>query len=104
MAKKKKGAKGGATNLWQAEPDDAIRLAAFRWFALEIEARSIEIYATDKTRYEYVETLMRGVIKKLNDVRHDIAEPEDCPIGYVLCKDGSCAPMCDHIGDSSPEE
>ena len=36
--------------IWHAEPDDAIRLAALRWFALQIERLSIEIYASDKSR------------------------------------------------------
>ena len=104
MAKKKKGARGGAGRLWQAEPDDAIRLAALRWFAIEIERKAIEIYATDKSRYLDLEALLRHTMKKMNIVSDEIAEPEECPIGYVLCKDGMCAPACDHLGgEESPE-
>ena len=92
----KKSAKN-LVNKWQGQPDDAIRLAALRWFAIQIERIGIEIYATNKSKAAAVEELLRGTVKRMSDLHEDIAEPEDCPIGYVLCKDGMCAPMCDGI-------
>jgi hypothetical protein len=89
--------------VWKPEPDDAIRLAALRWFALSLERLSIEIYATDKGQYEAIEDLFRVTLKKLGRLRHRIAaEAGDCPNGYVLCDDGLCAPMCD--GELSDQE
>jgi hypothetical protein len=86
---------------WQAEPDDAIRLAALRWFALELERLSIEIYATDKNRFAEVEKLFRSTLSRLADTRNEIAasidEDDECPEGYIRCKDGFCAPACDGI-------
>jgi hypothetical protein len=98
MAKKKKTKAGPGVRVWQADPDDAIRLAALRWFAIEIERLSIEIYASDKTRYLDLEDLLRGAVKRMKKItrRFDL-DDEDCPNGYVLCKDGLCAPMCDGI-------
>ena len=93
----KKSGKNSATTRWQGQPDDAIRLAALRWFAVQIERIGIEIYATNKSRAGAVEDLLRATIKGMSDIHKDIAEPEDCPMGYVLCKDGMCAPMCDGI-------
>jgi hypothetical protein len=96
MAKRK--AKG-RTTVWVPEPDDAIRLAALRWFALELERIGIQIYATDKRKYAAMERLFRQTVKRLGAM-HDtvnVANEGDCPEGYVLCKDNTCAPMCDGI-------
>ena len=84
---------------WHAQPDDAIRLAALRWFALRIESLAIEIYATDQTRYAAMERLFRQTLKRMTRVRRSAQAnlETDCPDGYVLCKDGICAPMCDGI-------
>lgn len=88
---------------WQADPNDAIRLAALRWFALEIERRSIEIYATDRKRFTSIENLLRQALRQLQAVRGQVmsleVEQEDCPMGYLLCKDGLCAPMCDWLAN-----
>ena len=100
MAKKKKqGKKSRHTPLWVPEPDDAIRLAALRWFALEMEKISIEIYATDKRKFALMERVLRGTIAKLNFVRENLQalSDDECPDGYIRCKDGTCAPSCDGI-------
>jgi hypothetical protein len=105
----KKAKKKKALNLhtvWRAEPDDAIRLAALRWFALQIERLSIEIYASDKSRYFALEKLFRGTLSRLAGTKKDLTPKTDeetqCPEGFILCKDGLCAPMCDGIsGDTS---
>ncbi len=110
MATKKKSKK--VPVVWQAHPDDAIRLAALRWFALEIERLSIEIYATDKTKYPAVESLLRKTVKSMGaaittvksmgaaittvkSMGEAITDESVCPPGWVLCPDRLCAPMCD---------
>jgi hypothetical protein len=99
MASKRGSKKTG--NVWQAGPEDAIRLAALRWFSLEIERMGIEIYASDKTKYKAIEKVLRQAMTAMNATRDRIAvgDPDECPDGYVLCKDGLCAPMCDGIAD-----
>jgi hypothetical protein len=99
MAIKKKTKAGPGVRVWQADPDDAIRLAALRWFAIEIERLSIEIYASDKRKYRTMERLLRRTVKRMGAIgdRTNVLRDEECPNGYVLCKDGLCAPMCDGI-------
>ena len=98
MAKPKKTKKrsGTGSRVWQAQPDDAIRLAALRWLAISIERLTIEIYATDKAQFEDMEDVLRKTLKRLGKLSQEVVRDEgDCPIGYELCKDGLCAPMCD---------
>ena len=101
MASKKRSKKTGI--VWQAGPDDAIRLAALRWFALEIERLGIEIYASDKTKYKAIEKVLHQALHAMGDTRDRItvASSDECPDGYVLCRDGLCAPMCDGIVSSN---
>ena len=88
----------GTERKWQADPDDAIRLAALRWFALEIEKLAIEIYASDKTTYRAMETVLTNTVKQMGELSKKLMlEDDECPEGYVLCKNGLCAPMCDGI-------
>lgn len=93
--------------IWQAEPDDAIRLAALRWFALQIERLSIEIYASDKNRYFELEKIFRTALTRMSGTKKSLSQKSDdseCPEGFILCKNGLCAPMCDGIiGESTPE-
>src|SRR5438045_8665561 len=99
-----KSTKKSATNkvLWQAHRDDAIRLAALRWFALTFERLAIQIYATDREKYDALTSLMKSQIKALASFgERQIADGEPCPEGYFLCADGLCAPMCDS-GISAP--
>ncbi len=101
MAKKKKKPARGK-RLWQAEPSDAIRLAALRWFGLEMERIAIEIYATNQEAYPEMELVFRQALSELDGVRKTAAlQDGECPEGYVLCKDRICAPMCDGIVGSS---
>jgi hypothetical protein len=101
MAKKKSKKPRDGKRLWQAQPSDAIRLAALRWFALEMERISIEIYASNQDAYAQMERVFRGAIAELGEVREMSALLDgDCPDGYVLCRDKICAPMCDGIVES----
>jgi hypothetical protein len=101
MAKKHKSKKpGDGGKLWQAQPSDAIRLAALRWFGLEMERISIEIYASNQDAYGQMERVFRRALADLGDVRAAAAIMDgECPDGFVLCKDRICAPMCDGIVD-----
>lgn len=100
MAKRKKTSAPTASK-WHPRPDDAIRLAALRWFALELERLSIEIYASNQDLYPQMERVLRDALKSLGGVgrRVNLVADNECPDGYVLCKDGICAPMCDSVGD-----
>lgn len=95
-AKASKSAVG--PRLWKAHPEDAIRLAALRWFAIEIERLTIEVYASDRTKFVEMERELRHTLKRLGRTRKTVQRlalgDEDCPMGYLLCKDGLCAPMC----------
>ena len=96
MAKKKQSRSG--TREWKPGADDAIRLAALRWFTIELERYSIEIYATDKSKYGAMETVLRRALADLKAAGRrtpSVKGEENCPDGYILCKDGLCAPMCD---------
>jgi len=98
MAKKKKH-KAVGSQKWQPQPNDAIQLAALRWFALEMERISIQIYATDKRQFTAMEKVFRHTLGKLNVVLETVnaLSDDDCPEGYIRCKDGTCAPACDGI-------
>jgi hypothetical protein len=82
---------------WKPEPEDAIRLAALRWFAIELERYSIEIYASDRAKYKAMEGVLRKALAELKRLGRPSGEKEEesCPDGYILCRDGLCAPMCD---------
>ena len=86
---------------WRPDPDDAIRLAALRWFALQLEASAICIYATNKKSYLDMESVLNDALNALKGLKKAYgltADDEDeCPEGYVRCKDGVCAPACDGI-------
>ena len=97
IMKKKKKQSGPSTVKWDPRPNDAIKLAALRWFALEMERIAIQLYASNPDLYGEMETIMRQTLKSLGDAGRQIADPVsgECPEGYVLCPDGICAPMCD---------
>lgn len=89
---------------WKPEPEDAIRLAALRWFTIELERYSIEIYASDRTQYPAMEGVLRKALTEMKAFgrpagaasrKRGLQEEQECPDGYILCKDGLCAPMCD---------
>jgi len=76
---------------------DAERLAALHWLAMKIEMVSIEVFITNRDKFGAVETALRTQVKLLQEIGrpgHDL-DGDDCPGGYVLCRDGLCAPMCD---------
>jgi hypothetical protein len=82
---------------WKADPSDAIKLAALRWFALMAETSAIQLYATNPANYGPVCAIMRDTIKQLERVGKPLGEGDgDCPEGYVRCGK-ECAPMCDVI-------
>lgn len=85
---------------WRSGPNDAIRLAAIRWYAMNIEQLAIEIYATDRNKFDGMVALLQKQSKEL--FRFGLGpggfDIDDCADGYVLCKDGLCAPMCDAHG------
>ena len=103
MATKKRKKPMNILKKWSPEPNDAIRLAALRWFALEIERLGIEIYATDKDNYRRLEKMFRGTLTRMASMSMQKKkkaarfEEDECPEGFILCKDGFCAPMCDGI-------
>jgi hypothetical protein len=89
--------------VWESGPDDAIRLAALRWFSLELERLSIQIYASDKAQFKNMERVFRHALSGMaalcpKKVKPDFGGDDGCPDGYILCKDGLCAPMCDVVG------
>ena len=85
------------TPIAQRGTNDAQRLAAIRWLAMRIEQVSIEVLVTDRDKFDAVERSLRDEVKRLKEM--GLPEPtiggDDCPEGYVLCRDGLCAPMCD---------
>jgi len=76
---------------------DAEQLAALRWLTMKIEQLCIEILVTDNKKFAAVENALRAqvqLLKQLGKPTMPVAA-EDCPGGYILCRDGLCAPMCD---------
>lgn len=102
MAKKKKTTFHRGTDRWKAVPNDAIKLAALRWFALTIEKVGIELYATNAASFKEMEKILRKALGELDDLRDrfELAN-EDCPEGYILCDDDVCRPSCDKITSDS---
>ena len=100
MAKKKKKLTRG-TGRWQAAPNDAIRLAALRWFALTLEQRAIELYATNASTYKEMEHVLRKALHHLDHLREEFAlgADDECPEGYIPCENGVCKPSCDGLTD-----
>ena len=82
-------------NKWQSHPNDAIRLAAIRWFACRIEMEAIQVYATDSSLDPEIENILSECITKVHDLvkKRPIDDDGDCPPGYVLCGN-ECAPRC----------
>jgi len=102
MAKKTKK----NTPRWKAAPDDAIRLAALRWYALQLESSAICLYATNQTAYKELESVLKRAMVAMNGLKQKFGIADNledgCPDGYVLCKDGVCAPMCDGVIGTPP--
>ena len=77
--------------------NDAQRFAAIRWLAMKIEQLSIEILVTNRDKFDAVEGSLRDEVTRLKQIGRPggTLGGDDCPEGYVLCRDGLCAPMCD---------
>ena len=83
--------------------NDAERLAALRWLAMKIDQVSIEVYVTHPDKFDELENAMRAAVRSLQKIgrpREPVGD-EDCPGGYILCRDGLCAPMCDGMDSSA---
>jgi hypothetical protein len=88
---------GPVKQAWVPQSQDAINLAALRWYACTIERLCIEIYATNRKKYPKLAALLNKQVKELKalGVSAKIADDDACPPGYVMCEDGLCAPSCD---------
>jgi hypothetical protein len=80
---------------WIAKPEDAIALAALRWYALTIDKLCIEIYATDRRKFMALEALLKSQVTDLLEFAKDTTQgdEDECPEGFVMC-DGLCKPAC----------
>jgi hypothetical protein len=82
---------------WQPSPQDAINLAALRYYAMEIERKSTLIYFTDPSADRPIlgplTDLLASFITQLNELA---AQPKgfnaECCPPFVLCSDGLCHP------------
>lgn len=92
MAKKYKKK---AQNKWLPQPNDAINLATIHWFAIMMEAKAIEIYGTNPAVYPKIEQVLGACLSSVAGInaKKPIADPGDCPPGWVPCGD-DCAPKC----------
>jgi hypothetical protein len=92
---KKQTSKGPVKKDWVADPRDAIALAALRWYALTIDRLCIEIYATDRKKFEDLEDLLKSHVVALYKFGKGVkfTDEDECPEGYVMCN-GLCAPTC----------
>lgn len=77
--------------------DDAEKLAAIRWLAMRIEQVSIQVFVTDRARFGQIEDALRAEVALLRHMGRPLIGDDDCPGGYILCRDGLCAPMCDEM-------
>ena len=85
---------------WDPLPQDATSIAAFRWFANQIENRALELFATDRKHFETLERVLRRTLRELDEIRKiAFIPPEEngCPNGWELCEDGICKPACNGI-------
>ena len=90
-----------ARSKWQASPDDAISLAALQWFTHAIGQISIEVYATDRSKFKEMEAVLAQALRQLKALKGGKAraksfdEDNGCPEGYIKCRDGLCSPVCE---------
>jgi hypothetical protein len=88
---------------WVPQPNDVTNIAAFRWFANQIENEALELYATDQAHFARLEDVLRNTLKEIGYIRENAFIPQDengCPDGWILC-DGICRPSCDGIESES---
>ena len=86
---------------WEPSPNDAVNLAALRYYALETERLSILIYASDRAKerpgFLPLARLLAAHVKELREFsRGRLAVSSfDCPGDFDLCDDGLCHPPGD---------
>lgn len=82
---------------------DAERLAALRWLVMKIEQISIEVFVTDRGKFSQIEDSLRAEVQFLRQIGRPVRphDDDDCPDGYILCRDGLCAPMCDGMNQAA---
>jgi hypothetical protein len=71
---------------------------------MRIEQVSIEVLVTDRDKFSEVEDALRAEVRLLQQIGRPVRpldDEEDCPGGYVRCRDGLCAPMCDFFEDAA---
>ena len=90
-----KKATTGSRRSGRHRTSDAARMAALRWLVMKIEQLGIEILVTSPAKYAAVENALRAQVQLLKQIGRPALAVEDCPDGYILCRDGLCAPMCD---------
>ena len=86
--------------------NDAERLAALRWLVMKIEQIGIEIFVTDRDKFGAVEDALRAEVTLLRQIGRPMRplDSDDCPGGYILCRDGLCSPMCDGVAAAKPHK
>ncbi|HUF46975.1 MAG TPA: hypothetical protein VMM93_04105 [Vicinamibacterales bacterium] len=89
--------KTARTRKHPGRPGDAIALAAFRNFALDVERLLVRIYVTRPDTYETMVEHMRRVLAEIyrKGTQPKRLSDDRCPPGYELCADGLCAEVCD---------
>lgn len=91
---------------WAPSPNDAMAMAAIRWFACVIESYAIELYATNPTTFAHTEAVLRDAIRKLAlaklKIKQEFNAEDDCPEGYRMC-DGICKPSCEEEAPAAPD-
>ena len=83
--------------------EDAVRMAAIRWLVMRIEQICIEVLVTDRDKFSDVEDALRAEVRLLQQIGRPVRplDDEDCPGGYIRCRDGLCAPMCDDFENAA---
>ena len=96
---------------------DASMFSAIHWFALVIEAKAIEIYATDADTYTPINEILTTAILALNGIKipHAAARAKGgkggnggggiCPPGYMYCDEiDRCCPTCGVFDDGASND
>jgi hypothetical protein len=90
-AKKARGTRGGE--------DVALRLAAIRWYVLNIERRAMELILTNPAAYDKLNRILFETWSKLKITK--VQRLAGCPPPWKQCDD-ECRPECDDIRLAEP--